>query len=451
MTRDRQGSLALRHHSRPGEFGHETWPVGSNVWQWGGAPCGATPAVDPELGLIYFSTGNPGPSLGGAARPGNNLFTDSVVALDVATGKYRWHFQEVHHDIWDYDAPNPIILFEARYNGRLRKGLAQAGKTGWVYILDRTNGKPLVGINEENVMQEPRQATSQTQPVPVGDALVTQSIAIAPEDHELVNHGRIFTPFVEKARIYAPLAAVNWPPSAYDPRTNWMYICASEGANGARMDATQFAPPTFNKSFRGGDYAGAGTPTSGIYSAVNLTTNRVVWQKRFNDGCRSGSLVTAGGLVFVGRNDGRVTALDTSNGERLWQFQTEAAVNSAFSTFVHKGQQMLVTYAGGGFVNAKKGDGVWLFGLNGTLGEIAPTKSAAAPWLAQTQATGRTADVASGERLVQVGVRVLSRGSRPGRRGRRQGDVARAGAGWGPFGAGHGSWQDACIRRGNDP
>ena len=383
----------------PGEFGHDTWPVGSNAWQWGGAPVWTTPAVDPELGLIYFSTGNPGPSLGGAARPGNNLFTDSIVALDVATGKYRWHFQEVHHDIWDYDAPNPIILFEARYNGRLRKGLAQAGKTGWVYILDRTNGKPLVGINEQNVMQEPGQSTSRTQPVPVGDALVTQSIAIAPEDHELVNHGRIFTPFVEKARIYAPLAAVNWPPSAYDPRTNWMYICASEGANGARMDATQFAPPTFNKSFRGGDYAGAGTPTSGIYSALDLTTNRVVWQKRFNDGCRSGSLVTAGGLVFLGRNDGRVTALDTSNGERLWQFQTEAAVNSAFSTFVHKGQQMLVTYAGGGFVNAKKGDGVWLFGLNGTLGEITPTKSAAAPVVAQTQATARTADVASGERL----------------------------------------------------
>ena len=391
----------------PGEFGHDTWPAGSSAWQWGGAPVWSTPAVDPELGLIYFSTGNPGPSLGGAARAGDNLFTASIVALDVATGRYRWHFQEVHHDIWDYDAPNPIILFEAKYKGRVRKGLAQAGKTGWVYILDRTNGKPLLGIKETPVMQEPRQATSPTQPIPVGDALVAQSIAIAPEDHEVVNEGRIFTPFAEKARIFAPLAAVNWPPSAFDPRTQWMYICASEGANGARMDATQFSPPTFTKSFRGGDYAGAGTQTSGIYSALDLTTNRIVWQKRFNDGCRSGSLVTAGGLVFLGRNDGRVTALDSANGDRLWQFQTEAAVNSAVSTFMHKGQQMLVTYAGGGFVSARKGDGVWLFSLEGTMEELPsgrPAAVAAPVPLAQgpAPAAGRMADVLSGERLYKA-------------------------------------------------
>jgi quinohemoprotein ethanol dehydrogenase len=391
----------------PGEYGHDSWPADGDAWRYGGAPVWSTPAIDPELGLIYFSTGNPGPSLGGGARAGDNLFTASIVALDVATGKYRWHFQEVHHDIWDYDAPNPIILFEARYKGRVRKGLAQAGKTGWVYILDRTNGRPLLGIHETKVMQEPRQATSATQPVPVGDALVAQSIAIAPEDHELVNQGRIFTPFAEQARIFAPLAAVNWPPSAYDPRTHWMYICASEGANGARMDATQFAPPTFSKSFRGGDYAGAGAPTSGVYSALDLSTNRVVWQKRFNDGCRSGSLVTAGGLVFLGRNDGRVIAMDSSNGERLWQFQTEAAVNSGVSTFMHKGQQMLVTYAGGGFVSAKKGDGVWLFSLNGTMEELAPTRSApsTAPVpLAQVPmpAAARVADVSSGERLYRA-------------------------------------------------
>src|SRR6185369_17761053 len=106
------------------------------------------------------------------------------------------------------------------------------------------------------------------------------------------------------------------------------------------------------------------------------------WQRRFNDGCRSGSLVTAGGLVFLGRNDGRVTALEDSNGERVWQFQTEAAVNSAFSTFMHEGQQMLVTYAGGGFVSGKKGDGVWLFGLKGTLEQMVPTKPEPAAALA---------------------------------------------------------------------
>jgi quinohemoprotein ethanol dehydrogenase len=281
----------------PGELGHESWPAGSDAWQWGGAPVWSTPALDPELGLLYFSTGNPGPSLGGAVRPGNNLFTDSIVAVDLATGKYRWHFQEVHHDLWDYDAPNPIILFEASFGGALRKGLAQAGKTGWVYILDRVTGEPLLGIPETPVPQEPEQATSATQPMPVGDALVPQQIDVAPEDHPLVNQGRMFTPFGEQARIFAPLAGVNWPPSAYDPRTHWMYICANENANGARADRSQFAPPTFKKSFRGGDYIGAGLPSSGLYAALDLQTNHIVWQRRFNDGCRSGSLVTAGGLV----------------------------------------------------------------------------------------------------------------------------------------------------------
>jgi alcohol dehydrogenase (cytochrome c) len=345
-----------------------------------------------------------GPILGGAARPGDNLFTASIVAVDVATGKYRWHFQEVHHDIWDYDAPNPIILFEANYDGVPRKGLAQAGKTGWVYILDRTNGKPLLGIHETPVMQEPDQATAATQPVPVGDALVLQSIRVPPEDHQVVNEGRIFTPFSEQARIFAPMAAVNWPPSAYDPRTQWMYICANENANGARMDARQFDPPTFRESFRGGGYVGPGVPSSGIYSALDLKTNRVVWQRRFNDGCRSGSLVTGGGLVFLGRNDGRVIALDAADGTRLWQFRTDAPVNSGVSTFMHKGQQLLVTYAGGGFLSAKKGDGVWLFGLQGTIAELppAPPATAAPPPPARAAAPGRTADIGSGERIYKA-------------------------------------------------
>lgn len=384
----------------PGQFGHDTWPQNSDVWQWGGGAVWSTPALDPELGLLYFSTGNPGPILGGAARPGDNLFTASIVALDVATGKYRWHFQEVHHDIWDYDAPNPIVLFEAPYDGVMRKGLAQAGKTGWVYILDRTNGKPLLGINETPVMQEPSQATAATQPVPVGDALVRQIIEVPPEDHKLVNQGRIFTPFTEEARIYSPMAAVNWPPSAYDPRTQWMYICANESGNGARMDARQFAPPTFKESFRGGGYVGAGMQSSGVYSALDLKTNRLVWQKRFNDGCRSGSLATAGGLVFLGRNDGRVMAMDAADGTRLWQFQTEAPVNSGVSTFMHKGQQLLVTYAGGGFLSAKKGDGVWLFGLEGTLGEVAPAKAGPAPAAAPLRS--RASDPANGQKIYKT-------------------------------------------------
>ena len=385
----------------PGERGHETWPADRDAWQWGGAAIWSTPAIDPQLGLLYFSTGNPGPSLGGAARAGDNLYSASIVALEVATGRYRWHFQQVHHDIWDYDSPNPIILFEARYGGVLRKGLAQAGKTGWVYLLDRTDGTPLLGITETPVPQEPQQLTSPTQPIPVGDALVAQSIPVAPEEHVLVNQGRIFTPFARQPRLYAPLAGVNWPPSAYDPRSQWMYICASESASGARMDDTQFEPPTFRQSFRGGDYAAAGTPSTGIFSALDVATNRLVWQRRFNDGCRSGSLVTGGGLVFVGRNDGRVTALDATTGDRLWQFQTEAAVNSGISTFQYRGRQMLVVYAGGGFVSGRKGDGLWLFSLDGSLSGLPPVAQAAPAAVPVPLPSGRKPDRANGRRLYQ--------------------------------------------------
>src|SRR2546427_11357619 len=116
-----------------------------------------------------------------------------MVAIEAKTGKYRWHFQQVHHDIWDYDSPNPVILFDVKINGRLRKAAAEASKTGWVYILDRVTGKPLIGIDEKPVPQEPRQFTSPTQPFPRGDAFVPHQIDVAVEDFPLVNQGRIFT------------------------------------------------------------------------------------------------------------------------------------------------------------------------------------------------------------------------------------------------------------------
>ena len=120
----------------------------------------------PQLGLIYFAVGNCGPDYDGSMREGDNLFCASVVALNAKTGEYAWHFQEVHHDIWDYDAASPVVLFDTVINGQPRKGIAQAGRTGWVYILDRTNGKPLIGIEERPVPQEPRQKTAKTQPYP---------------------------------------------------------------------------------------------------------------------------------------------------------------------------------------------------------------------------------------------------------------------------------------------
>ena len=367
----RDGSLKWTFYTipGPGEPGHETWPQDSDAWKYGGASIWQTPAVDPELGLVYFSTSNPGPDLNGRVRAGDNLYTSSIVALEVSTGRYRWHFQEVHHDIWDYDSPNPVVLFDAPIAGQDHKGIAEVGKTGFTYILDRTNGKPLIGIEERAVPQEPRQATAATQPNPVGDPIVPHEIDIVPEGFQVVNQGRIFTPFWDKPVLAKPQATggANWPPSSYDPETHLLYVCAHDGISAYSSDGeTSFMEPTPGNRYAQGTFGRAGIKVRGIFAAVDLTTNRLAWRQQWSEMCYSGSIVTKGGLVFVGRNDSRFTALDKDNGKLLWDFPTDAAVNATASTFEHKGKQYVVVLAAGSFFpGTKHGDSLWLFTLDG--------------------------------------------------------------------------------------
>ena len=323
----------------PGHIGHDTWPQTGEAWLHGGASVWQTPAVDPALGLLYLSTGNPAPDYNGVVRAGDNLFSASIVAIDVKTGQYRWHFQEVHHDIWDYDAPNPVVLFDLAAGGVTRKAIAQAGKTGWVYILDRTNGKPIVGIEERPVPQEPRQATAATQPYPMGDAIVPQSVDIAPIGFTLVNQGRIFTPFVgAQGVIAAPSFAggVNWPPSSYDPVRQVLLVCAYDAVGKFIGGDRDFEIPSPGKHYEGGVSAFADLPRMGIFAAMDMRTNRIVWRNRWPDLCQSGSATTAGGLVFVGRNDGRLMSLDAETGLPLWEFQTGAGMHATPSVFEYQ-------------------------------------------------------------------------------------------------------------------
>ena len=361
----------------PGEIGHETWPNDNDAWKHGGATIWQTPAVDPELGLIYFTTGNPGPDFNGRIRRGDNLFSVSMVAIEAKTGKYRWHFQQVHHDIWDYDSPNPVILFDVKINGRLRKAAAEASKTGWVYILDRVTGKPLIGIDEKSVPQEPRQFTSPTQPFPRGDAFVPHQIDVAVEDFPLVNQGRIFTPFWADGVIAkpSPRGGANWPPSSYDPASNYFYVCGTDMVNLFKGGEENQVIPAEGHGGRylGGAFGGAPIPGTGIFAALDMKTNRLVWQQRWRDNCYSGSVTTAGGLVFVGRNDGRLTALDSSNGKRLWEFQTGAGMNSPVSVFQYEGEEYVVAYSAGSlFAGSPRGDNLWLFSLKGTMDSSTP-------------------------------------------------------------------------------
>jgi alcohol dehydrogenase (cytochrome c) len=367
----------------PGHVGHDTWPADSDAWMYGGASVWQTPAVDPELGLVYFSTGNPGPDYSGAIRAGDNLFSSSIVAVDVRSGAYRWHFQEVHHDIWDYDASNPVLLFDVRIDGRMRRGIVEVGKTGFAYLLDRETGEPLLGIDERPVPQEPRQATAATQPYPRGESVVPQVVDVAPLGFELINEGRIFTPFYGPQPVIARpgiWGGASWPPNSYDPIREMLFVCASDFAGTYRGGDAELEPPTYTQSWLGGNSGSTGLPRTGMFVALDVKTNTAVWRTRWPDQCYSGSVATAGGLVFTGRNDGRLMALDSDTGLPLWEFQTGAGINSPASVFAHDGEQYVVVLsAGNTLIGSARGDSVWLFSRNGTLDPAIPADTPLVP------------------------------------------------------------------------
>jgi quinohemoprotein ethanol dehydrogenase len=397
------GKLVWRFYTipGPGEVGHDTWPQDNDAWKHGGAPVWQTPAVDPKLGLLYFSTGNTSPDFDGSSRKGDNLFANSIVAVDAKTGEYRWHYQQVHHDIWDLDSPSPVVLFDLTVDGQLRHALAEASKTGWVYILDRTNGKPLVGIDEKAVPQELRQHTAETQPYPVGDAFTPQSVTaeevarltkaraaaaqeaggedkLSTPKWSYVNEGRIFTPFWGQTGVISrpsTIGGTNWPPSSYNPDTGYMYVCSADAISIFTSSETTYEPADIRM---GNDFLGSafnapdGNLVRGTFTAMDMRTNTIAWQKQWDHSCYSGSVTTAGGLVFVGHNDGRLIAYDARNGGQLWEFQTGAGANAPATVFEHKGKQyVILVSAGSSLGGTTHGDSVWLFGLDGTLAPAA--------------------------------------------------------------------------------
>jgi mono/diheme cytochrome c family protein len=197
-------------------------------------------------------------------------------------------------------------------------------------------------------------------------------VDIAPEGFELVNGGKIFTPFWDKPLIYRPQMAVNWPPSSYDPTSNMFYVCGIDNLAISVADPGHFKPPEYRGMWLAtGPLPFPQVARRGVFAAYDLKTNRIVWNQAWPEGCFSGSINTAGGLVFVGRSDGRLLALDKSNGHKLWEFLTDAGVNATASTFQHKGRQYVaVMSAGTLFGGGKKGDSVWLFSLAGKLESI---------------------------------------------------------------------------------
>jgi alcohol dehydrogenase (cytochrome c) len=380
----------------PGQKGHETWPAKGNAWKHGGAPVWQTPSVDPKLGLLYFSTGNAGPDNDGSHRAGDNLYAASIVAVDARDGTYKWHYQMVHHDIWDYDAPSPTVLFDATINGRVVHGIGEAEKTGWLYLLDRTNGKPIFPSPEKAVPQNTHQKTAKTQPFPsyppyvphvpsrVQVAAVKKALkAVAKQGAsppKVIVAKSMYTPYWKTVTVLTPgpQGGTNWQPSSYDPQTHMFYVCAQSGITGDTAETKQPA-----KQKKGGavqttlgstlTLGGGFGQNVGSFTAIDATTGRIVWQKHWPESCYASSTATAGGLVFIGRSTGVLLAFDARTGKQLWSFQTGAGANNGPTIFRHDGKQYLVFYAGGNALAASAhGDRLWLFGLDGKLGQARP-------------------------------------------------------------------------------
>ena len=347
---------------KPSDLGYNTWPK-IKAYPGGGAMWNL-PVVDPALDLVYVGVGNPIPYSGLKRLPGSELFTESILALNAHTGKYAWHYQTVHHDIWDYDVTNPLILYDMKYNGVTRHAIVHAGKTGFLYILDRKTGKPILGINEKPVPQSAEMHTWPTQPYPVGQAFSQQCAnpkdfagAKGKGDNLPMIMGCIFDTYsTDRTTVLYPaaLGGVDWPPSSFNPQTGYMYICGNNVPFYLKstVASKQILKPQgdFGQVFGGPIKGTAVLPGTGLLVAMNLQTNRIAWQVKFPkaDLCYSGTASTAGNLVFVGRTKGYLQAYDARNGHLLWTSpKLSGGANAPPMTYTANGKQYVAVYAGG--------------------------------------------------------------------------------------------------------
>jgi PQQ-dependent dehydrogenase (methanol/ethanol family) len=298
----------------------------ADSWKTGGGGVWTTPAYDKESNTIFVSVGNPSPDLDGSVRPGDNLYTDCIVAIDATNGKTKWYYQTVPHDVWDLDATSPPAV--ATMGGK--KVVLHAGKTGWVYVLDAETGK-----------------------------LVRRSDAFVPQEN-------MFALPTEKGTRMLPGAngGSEWSPISVDPSLNYAFVAA---LHQPMNYITHNAPLEKGRLWLGSAFVAIpGEEQYGLFSAVDLKTGKIAWQKKVPQPMMGGSLATAGGLTFTGEGNGNFNAFDSKTGKLLWQFNAGAGCNSAPMTFTNGGEQFVAVACGGNFqINYPLGDAVMVFGLPG--------------------------------------------------------------------------------------
>ena len=324
---------------KPGEPGSETWR--GAAWATGGGSAWITGTYDPALDLMYWGTGNPGPDFDGSVRPGDNLYTSAVVALDPDDGTLRWHYQWTPHDVWDYDGINENILFEQ--GGR--KLLAHFDKNGYLFILDRTNGTlvhatPFGRVTWGDIEPKTGRVTVKATPTPAGTLICP-----------------------------GPAGLKEWPHATYSPKTGLLYTPVVEACGVFKLKPTTFRE---GMPYWGGEASVTGQEQWGHVKAFDPATGQEVWSWRHDHPMVASVLATAGDLVFTGTPKGEFIALHARTGALLWRFQTGSGIHSNPVTYAVNGQQFIAVPTGwGGWVKgyapemygAPRGTALFVFAL----------------------------------------------------------------------------------------
>jgi alcohol dehydrogenase (cytochrome c) len=283
-----------------------------DAWKYGGGSAWSTPAIDRKNGILYFGTGNPSPQMEGSSRPGDNLYTASLVALDVRTGKLKWHYQQVPHDMWGYDVASPPVLFTSQHQGQAIEAVGQAGKTGWFYVHNRITGE-----------------------------LLFKSEAFVPQHN-------MFTLPTEQGNVIYPgvIGGSNWSPVSVDEQRRMVFIAGIHWPVKYQLHALKAKgnKPALKYSSMSPIEDGE---KYGLLSAIHLDTGKLVWQHKVNAPLIGGVLSTQTGLVFSGEGSGEFFALDSNTGKRVWQHNNSAGVNAPPIAYEVAEKQFLAVAVGG--------------------------------------------------------------------------------------------------------
>lgn len=399
----RTGEQVWRFHTvpRPGEVGHETW-AGDSWKNRGGANGWGGASVDTERGLVFVGLGSAAFDFYGGDRHGNNLFANCVLALDAKTGKRRWHFQTLRHDLWDHDLPVYPNLVTVNHDGKRVDAVAQVTKTGFVYLLDRETGESLFPIKDVPVPKSdvPGEQAAATQPIPskpppfsaqsFDESNVTN---IAPENREFVlkrlaqiRSGPAFLPPSLQGSVVVPgfHGGANWSGACFDPTSGVFYVNSTNSPNIMQLKPApegsryRYAHMGYERFYDQEGYPGIAPPW-GQLNAIDLNEGDFAWRSVLGEyseltkrgvphtGTESfgGAIVTAGGLVFIGgTKDERFRAFDKATGEVLWETQLDAGAYATPSTYRAGGRQFVIIAAGGaGKQRTRAGDAFYSFAL----------------------------------------------------------------------------------------